>query len=251
MVYRLKQLIDLHINASDGAIGKVRDLYFDDHSWTIRHLVLQTGSFLSDRQVLISPVSVASIDWDSRTVWVKLTVQQVKGSPPIDTDKPVSRQHEADYFDHYGYPYYWTDPALWLKATYPTGPAGSGLAARNTAGLRSEAPFDSRLRSAKEVTGYRLLTSTEPIGHVEDFLLDSVTWAIRYVVVDTRNWLPGKHVVIPPGWIKEVDWEEHAVHVAVSPVSVKEAPEFDSSSEFSRAYETRLYEHYQRAPYWQ
>jgi sporulation protein YlmC with PRC-barrel domain len=251
MVYRLRQLIGLHINAADGAIGKVKDVYFDDHSWTIRHLVLETGNFFSDRQVLISPAAVSSIDWDAKVIQVKLTVQQVKASPPIDTDKPVSRQHEADYFDYYGYPYYWTDPALWIKATYPMGPEGSRPGAHNSAGLRGEAAFDSRLRSAKEVTGYRLLTTAESIGHLEDFLLDSVTWAIRYLAVDTRNWLPGKHVVIPPGWIKEVNWDEHAVHVAVSPDSVKAAPEFDSGTEFSRAYETSLYKHYQRDPYWQ
>jgi uncharacterized protein YrrD len=251
VVYRLQQLIGMHINASDGVIGKVKDVYFDDHSWTIRHLVLETGSFFSGRQVLISPVSVSSIDWDTYVIQVELTVQQVKASPPIDTDKPVSRQHEADYFDYYGYPYYWTDPTLWIKATYPMGPAGSGPAARNSAGLHGEAPFDSRLRSAREVTGYDLLTNSEPIGHVEDFLIDSVTWSIRYVVVDTRHWLPGKHVVIPPGWIKEVDWEQNAVHVAVTPDSVKDAPEFDPGTIFSRAYETGLYQHYQRDPYWQ
>jgi uncharacterized protein YrrD len=241
----------LHINASDGAIGRIKDLYFDDHSWTIRHLVLKTGSFFSDRQVLISPVCVSSIDWDTNVMQVKLTTQQVKASPPIDTDKPVSRQHEADYFDYYGYPYYWTDPAIWIKATYPMGPARVAPAARNSAGLSGEAPLDSRLRSAEEVTGYRLLTSAESIGHVEDFLLDSVTWAIRYLIVDTRNWLPGKHVVIPPGWIKEIDCEKHTVQVAVSSVSVKDAPEFDSNTEFSRAYEASLYKHYQRDPYWQ
>jgi len=251
MVYRLRQLIGLHINASDGAIGKVKDVYFDDHSWTIRYLVLATETFLSDRQVLISPVSVTSIDWDNKVVQVKLTVQQVKDSPSIDTDKPVSRQHEADYFDHYGYPYYWTDPAIWIKATYPMTPGKSDAVAHNATGPRGEAPLDSRLQSAAEVTGYRLLTSAESIGHVEDFLLDSVTWAIRYLIVDTRNWLPGKHVVIPPGWIKQVDWDDDAVHVAVSPDSVKGAPEFDSGTEFSRAYESSLYKHYQRDPYWQ
>jgi uncharacterized protein YrrD len=247
MVYRLRQLVGLHIKAADGEIGKIKDVYFDDHSWTVRYLVVETGGFFANREVLLSPVAVSAIDWDGSTVHVKLNRAQVKASPPIDTDKPVSRQHETDYFDYYGYPYYWTDPALFHLAANLVSPNG----ARTASGIGSEFPFNPRLRSAKEVTGYRLETTAEPMGHVEDFLVDSITWAIRYLVVDTRHWLPGKHVVIPPAWIKAVKWDDNTVCVDVSPESVKRAPEFDSNTEFSRANETSLYRHYQRDTYWQ
>jgi hypothetical protein len=130
-------------------------------------------------------------------------------------------------------------------------PTGPGPAERNASGVRSELPFDPRLRSAKEVTGYGLEATAEPIGHVEDFLLDSITWVIRYLVVDTRNWLPGKHVVIPAAWIKEVKWDDNTVCVDVSRESVRHAPEFDSNTEFSRANELSLYRHYERDAYWQ
>ena len=251
MVYKLKRMIGLHIKASDGALGKIKDVYFDDHSWIVRYLVVETGAFLAERQVLISPISVLNIDWDKNVVHVNLTMHQVKASPSIDTDKPVSRQHEADYFDYYGYPYYWTDPSLWVKATNPVSPAGRAAALRNSPGLQGEAPFDPQLRSAKEVTGYGLRTVAEIMGHVEDFLLDSVTWAIRYVLVDTRNWLPGRHVVIPPAWIKDVEWDKQLVRVDVSPERVKSAPEFDLSIEFTREDEKRLFKHYGREAYWQ
>ena len=235
MVYKLRQLLGLHIKASDGEIGRIKDVCFDDHSWTIRYLVVETGHFFANRQVLVSPLSVSIIDWDGNMLYVKLDMAQIKGSPAIDTDKPVSQQHETDYFDYYGYPYYWTDPLLWLKSS----------------GQGSKSAFDPRLRSANEVTGYHLVTTAEPMGHVEDFLVDSITWAIRYLVVDTRNWLPGKHVVIPPAWITEVKWDDNTVCVDVTPDRVKQAPEFDSNTEFSRADETRLYRHFQRETYWQ
>jgi sporulation protein YlmC with PRC-barrel domain len=251
MVYRLQQLIGLHIKASDGTIGKIKDVYFDDRSWTIRYLVIEPGAFFAVGQVLISPIAVSSIDWDDSLVHVKLTMQQVKASPSIDTDKPVSRQHEEHLFDYYGYPYYWTDPSLWLKANYPIDLSGSGPAARNMPGIHGAAPLDPRLRSANEVAGYGIQTTTEPMGHVEDFLVDSVTWVIRYLVVKTRNWLPGEHVVIPPTWIKEVDWDQRIVRAAVGANSVRDAPEFSPGTEFSRVYETSLYKHYQRDPYWQ
>jgi hypothetical protein len=101
------------------------------------------------------------------------------------------------------------------------------------------------------VTGYRIQATDESIGHVEDFLLDSVSWAIRYLVVDTRNWLPGKHVVISPQWVKGVDWSERVVNVDVTRDTLQGAPEYHSSTEFSRAQETNLHRHYHREVYWQ
>jgi sporulation protein YlmC with PRC-barrel domain len=100
MVYRLQRLIGLHIKATDGAVGKIKDVYFDDHSWTVRYLVVEAGSFLPVAKVLVSPLSVSSIDWDNNLVHVGLNIEKVRESPPIDTDKPVSRQHEEQYFDY-------------------------------------------------------------------------------------------------------------------------------------------------------
>ncbi len=251
MVYRLRHLSGLHIKASDGMIGKIKDVYFDDHGWIIRYLVVEPGAFLADDKVLISPISVACIDWANRLVQVNLNKEQVRASPSIDTDKPVSRQHEEHYFDYYGYPYYWTDPSLWLKTTYPVDRAGTGPRARNMPDSRGAAPLDPRLRSAEEVVGYSIRTLTEPVGHVEDFLIDSATWAIRYLVVKMRDWLPGKHVVIPRTWIKGMDWSHRIVHAAVGPESVRDAPEFSPGAEFTPAYERGLYQHYQSDPYWQ
>jgi uncharacterized protein YrrD len=246
MIYRLEQLIGLRIEASDGEIGKIKDIYFDDHSWAVRYLVVEAGAWFTDRKVLISPISVSGIDWDHSAVRVSLSRQQVRTSPPIETDKPVSRQHEVDFFDYYGYPYYWSGPSLWGGTSNPVSPVGPVPPVRNAAGVHGESPVDPRLRSAREVIGYRLETTTESMGHVEDFLVDPETWAIRYLVVDTRTWLSAKHVVIPPQWIRDVDWTQRVVSIDVSADIVKASPEFDSSAEFSRAHETNLYRHYQR-----
>jgi uncharacterized protein YrrD len=251
MLYRFENLNGLPLEATDGEVGRIKDVYFDDHRWAVRYLVVDTGSWLVGRKVLISPISVNKIDWERKVVQVALTKQQVEESPNVDTDKPVSRQHEADFFDYYGYPYYWTGPALWGTASYPVSPVGPIPPATNAPGRHGEAPTDPRLRSAKEVTGYRLETTDDSMGHIEDFLLDAESWAIRYLVVDTRNWLPGKHVVIPPQWIKDVDWNERMVNVDVSRDTVQAAPEYQSSMEFSRAQETSLYGHYRRTAYWQ
>lgn len=251
MLYRLGKLVGLPIKASDGALGKITDVYFDDHRWAVRYLVVDTAGWLTGRKVLISAISVRSINWESSLVQVGLTRQQVEASPRTDTDKPVSRQHEAEFFDYYGYPYYWHGLSLWGTAAYPVSPIGPIPPVTNAPGKYGEAPTDRHLRSAKEVTGYRLQTTDDSMGHVEDFLLDDVSWAIRYLVVDTRNWLPGKHVVIPPQWIKQVEWTERVVNVDVTRDTVLAAPEYHATMDFSRAHETTLYRHYQRPGYWQ
>jgi len=243
VVYRLKQLIGLGIEASDGKIGKIKDVYFDDHSWAVRYLVAEAGGLFTDRKVLISPISVSRIDWDNNVLELSLTCQQVKMSPPIDTDKPVSRQHEVDFFDYYGYPYYWAGPSLWGETSDPAGSIAPIPPTRNAPGLLGESPLDRRLRSAVEVIGYSLHATDSSMGHLEDFLLDADTWAIRSLFVTTHNFLPGKHVVIPAQWIRDVDWTQRVVSTNVSSDQVKASPEFNLGSDFSRTHETNLYRH--------
>ena len=97
MLRNVKDLRGYAIRATDGVIGHVDDFYFDDEAWAIRYLVVETGRWLPDRQVLISPISIGHPDWSAQLLPVSLTKAQVKGSPDIDTKKPVSRQREATY----------------------------------------------------------------------------------------------------------------------------------------------------------
>jgi uncharacterized protein YrrD len=251
MIYRMEKLIGMTISAADGEVGKVKDIYFDDRHWAARYLVVDAGGWLESRKVLISPFSVKEIDWDLGAVHLKLTREQVKGSPPIDTDKPVSRQHEMEFMGYYGYPGYWGGPLIWGPMSYPVMPPLDMPPVNQALPGHDEAPIDSHLRSAKEVTGYHIQATDVSIGHVEDFMVDSESWAIRYMVIDTRNWWPGKHVVISPQWIRRLDWSERAVYVEVSRDTVQHAPEFDPSIEFSRVHETSLYRYYQQPGYWQ
>src|SRR5205809_6020840 len=98
------------IQATDGEIGHVAEFLFDDEKWTIRYLVVDTGGWLPGRRVLISPIALGETDWPGHRLHVKLTRQQVEESPVIDTDKPVSRQHEVSYYQYYRWPYYWGGP---------------------------------------------------------------------------------------------------------------------------------------------
>jgi hypothetical protein len=239
------------VGATDGDIGKVEEFYFDDESFTVRHLVVDTGGWLGGRKVLISPRALRDIDWSGKRVNAALTKAQVETSPAIDTDRPVSRQHEIEYYGHYGYPYYWTGPYLWGAEAYPlplSDPTTSLETERHWAWAGEGG--DPHLRSSAAVIGYHIGATDGDIGHVEDFLVDDATWAIRYMIVDTRNWWPGKKVLVSPEWIERVDWSDSKVHVGVTREQIKQSPEYDPSGPVKRDYETQLHKHYRRPSYW-
>jgi len=246
-----KRLQNFVIHASDGDLGYVHELYFDDETWTIRYLNIDTGGWLGGRRVLISPFSIIRTAWDALRLDVALTKKQVEDSPDIDTHRPVSRQHEAAYLGYFGFPYYWGGPFLWGTAYYPSGVAVSDASSAETLADRvGRESADSHLRSTGAVTGYHIEAADGEIGHVDGFVVDDETWAIRYIEVDTRKWLPGKKVLVPPAWIEGVSWTDSKVRVGLSREAVKEAPEYDEFVPMTREYENRLYLHYGRPPYW-
>jgi sporulation protein YlmC with PRC-barrel domain len=238
---------DLTIHASDGEIGSIEEFYFDDERWAIRYMIVNTGDWLSQEQVLISPIFLRGADWESKQLRVALTKKQIANSPKIDTHKPVSRQHESAYLDYYGASYYWGGPYVWGPGSFPEDLA-IPVAARSVAGERESA--DSHLRSTAAVTGYRIEATDGEIGHVEDFVVDQETWKIRCLEVKTRNWLPGKMVLISPEWVEKISWPDSIVSVGLSRESIKSAPEYIESRPITRDYETQLHRHYGQAPYW-
>jgi hypothetical protein len=177
--------------------------------------------------VLISPISFREVDWSTYHFHLALTKEQVKGSPSIDVDKPVSRQHERDYYGYYGYPYYW-------ESSQPSDRASS----------------DIHLRSAKEVRGYHVQGSDEAIGHVADFIVDGESWEVRYLVIDASNWWFGKQVLVAPHWASRISWEDQKVYVDLSRQAIQNSPEWNGTAAIKREYEARLYAHYGRPAYW-
>ena len=251
MLTNAKDLKGFVIHATDGKIGTVDQFYFDDDTWGIRYLTVETGGWLDDRRVLISPFSVVSADWKAKRLDVALTKKQVENSPEIDTHRPVSRQYETEYLGYYGYPNYWGGPFLWGPVSFPMGlPIPPITSKEALADKIRRASTDSHLRSNQAVTGYHIEAEDGEIGHVAGFVVDDETWAIRYIEVLTRNWWPGKKVLVSPSWIQKVSWTESKVYVGLWRDAIKSAPEFAESAPITREYEDRLYTHYGRPPYW-
>jgi len=184
---RIKELTSLAIQAADGAVGKIQELYFDDRRWAVRYLVVNTGGWLLGRDVLIAPVAVEAIDDTDGILRLRLTKEQIEHAPPVDRAKPISRQYEEAYYRHFRWAPYWQPgPTEWGNPVlYPSTPLMDLDRPPFT-----ESPEEPHLRSSKEIAGYRIHAQDGEIGHVEDLVVDDEEWVVRYAEVDTRNWLP-------------------------------------------------------------
>lgn len=255
MLHAVNDLKGLNLDAKDGYVGTVEDLYFDDQDWTIRYLVDSTGSWLSGRRVLISPHSLGKPDKVKKIIPVSLSRGQVQSAPSPETDKPVSRQFERMHYGYYGYPYYWSGPYVWGGSVLPyyqfavgiPGPAPvlQDQARKTKRDPDNDESGDPHLRSASEVRGYYVEAVDGEVGHIEDFLIDEEDWTIRYLIIDTRNWLPGKHVAVPVDWAKDVRWEDRKVSFGHLKDEIRNAPEYSGTGYLTPEYSRALDSYYE------
>ncbi len=238
MMRSLNELNGYSVHAVDGIIGKVAEFFFDDEKWGIRYLVVDTGKWLSGRKVLISPVALKPPEWEKRAFPVSLTKVMVKTSPDIATDKPVARQHESDLHRHYGWEAYWAGESIIWSPDIVESAFNTTLQDDNTDGKH----FDPHLRATKIVTGYHVHAIDGDIGHIADFIINDESWIIQYLVVDTRNVVPGKKVLVSPEWVQKIEWQERKIYFDVMKEEVKNCPTYTPSTPMDRMYEESVYD---------
>jgi hypothetical protein len=252
MLRSSKEMEGFTIKAIDGDIGNLHEFYFDDHTWIIRYIIVDTGSWLDEKLVLISPNAFKAVNMEKGFFELGLDKQQIEDSPPVDKHKPVSRQKETELIGYYGWPMYWTGIGGPTIGAFP--PANTAIK-KNEKEIRAmrknEDQNDTNLRSTRAVISYGIHASDGQIGHVEDFLIDDGTWNIRYLIVDTKNLLPGKKVITALDWVDKIVWSESSVHLKLTKEQIKNSPEYDPSRPVSRDYETEIHEYYGKEKYWE
>lgn len=244
----INSLLGYTIKGTDGEIGKVEEFYFDDRTSTIRYMVVKTGGWLSEKKVLISPEAFLKPDWESKIFPVNLTQAKIKNSPDIDTDKPVSLQHEELIRGYYSWPVYdgfgmygYGGLGLW---GYPLDEVIARDKEMKHLNEKIDKNNNPHLRSTNEVTGYSIQATDGEIGKVTDFIVDDLSWKIHFLVVETGTWLFGKEVLISPKWMEAVIWEEKKVSINHTKEKVKNSPEYDASQRINDTYEESLFYHY-------
>ncbi len=217
----VEELYGSKLVALDGDVGYLKDFYFDDNIWVVRYAVADTGSWLADRMVLLSPHGFGKLDRNHKTLHVNLRKMQIQDCPSIESHGVVSRQYEADYYRHYGWPAYWAGDAMWGVSSSPI----SDPTARD----KSEEPRmyyhrdDKHLESAREVIGYPVQAADGEIGHVKDFLVDDRSWAIRDLVVETGSSISGSRIRLSTDKVNWISYNDSKVHVSVTKADLEKA----------------------------
>jgi hypothetical protein len=211
------------LSARDGDVGHVKDFYFDDHTWAVRYVVADTGSWLAGRLVLLSPHAFGRFHKDDECLPANLTRSQIENGPAIESHLPVSRQYEEEYYRYYGWPVYWTGDHLWGMGGFPAvvpPPVQS-----QTPRMSLEKPGKAQLRSSRAVTGYHIQTPDGMIGEVTDFLLETRSWAIREIVVEAGHWYSGKEIRIPTDKVDRISFEDSSVFVSLTKEDIQRTGE--------------------------
>ena len=262
MLFALSALIGRTVDTRNGHAGTVKDFLFEDNSWRVRWMVLDTGEWLPGRKVLIHPSAIAPLQIASPSanslplmgtrpdlrLSLSLTAEQIAASPDIHEDEPVSRRMEQLVSGYYGWDPYW-GPTFFGTNAIASGVLAPGYVLEPTpADLQaSRTPSDdgdAHLRSLETVTGYHIHATDGPIGHVEQFFADDDRWDIRYLAVDTRNWWPGRHVLLSPFAVRGIDWAQRRIDVNATRALIESSPKWDPLAMIERNNEAQLHRHY-------
>ncbi len=250
MFWNAISLRGLVVEATDGDIGTVSDLLFDDHSWTTRWLIVETGSWFSSRKILLPLSALGKPDEQRRRFTVRITRQQVKDSPDIDTDLPVSRHREAHVYNYYDLNPYWTSGfapmsnAMATPFVLPFVRDDVEPRYQNSGTDAVQLDGDPHLRSVHAMIGYHIAATDGEIGHVEDFLIDDESWQLCYMTVDTKNWLPGERVLLPIRLIQEISWFTKIIKVQISREKVKGSPPYDPKITSDISFNERSHQYF-------
>ncbi len=259
-MYRSTGIVrNVMVCATDGPFGKVDQFLFDSRSWAIRYIVVETGSLFTEEKKLLSPVSFHSFGPEG--LRVNISVEQIRKSPGIDTEQPVSRRKELEIHRYYGWPYYWNYPLYTSTlgtplypgyGAYPYSPlnADRNYIQNGTPVQENKNTSEEELRSTIEVTGYIVSVRDRNIGNVIDFFFDDELWVLRYTVAETGCFFAGKRIVLASQWSRNIEWETKTVYFDIDPTIIERSPLYDTGIQITRDYETRLFDHYHKPYYW-
>lgn len=228
MIRHVEQMLGRRLHATDGAIGHIKDFYFDDALWVVRYLVADTGTWITGRMVLISPLALGKFNDEDKTLDVNLTRRQIEESPSIAEHKPISRQFEEEYFQYYNWPFYWQGGALWGVSEFPLG-TPLPLPKPPTEPPPPRPPEDAHLRSAKSVVGYKAQGVDEEAGKVADILVDDRTWLLRGLLVENGQWLHGRKTEVSTLQVARISWNDSTVYLKTTKQALDRAPAFESA----------------------
>jgi hypothetical protein len=254
----LRSVMDLfryYIANKTQRYGKVKDIYFDDAWWKIRYFIVDTTKWLPGKKVLISPDVMKEPVQAQLLIPTILTEEQIKNSPPMEEEQTISRTNEAHLAHYYGWNPWWLIGAGTLEGVPPMLPGKMDLLERGDKQKEliasEEKKEETNLRSMKEIKGYDIQPADGESGRLDDFIVETDDWRLRYFVFDTAyHLLQGKKVLISCDWIERINWMERTIYIDLTQEQIKNGPEFDPNTPINRKVETIIYDYYGKPHYW-
>jgi hypothetical protein len=225
MLRSKNRLIGFSVHATDGEIGRIRDFVFDEPLWTVRYAEVDISKWIPEKVVLLSTLILGQTALSS--IDTKLTIEQIINCPAIDPHHLPSRKYEEELHTYFSWTYYWAQ-----------------------LGEASQYQSSCKLQNVKAINGYHIQALDGELGHLSDLLIDDLEWKIRYCVIDTGTWLPGKKVLLSPKWLGKIDDQAFKIEFDIKMEKIKTAPDFDQSTLVTPDYESSIFAHFDKKPYW-
>jgi hypothetical protein len=266
MLRQLNDAMGYVLAASDGDIGRCVDFLIDDgpctckgeQVWAVRYMIADTGRWLADRKVLVSPTFLGEADWRKQRLEVKLTRDVIRDAPFLENEQSVSRRYEAAWHRHHGLPDYWKGTLLTVPTIEPEVLQTVEYACADrldASRLEAEELDRSAIRSAAEIVGCSVRSADGPLGTVADAILDDRFWVLRFLAVEPGQWMPAPQEFVPQQRLKHmapvnrlqsIDWDAREFRIDLPAKSIQEAPLLNPDDAIDIDFETRLHEHFGR-----
>jgi hypothetical protein len=212
MLINLKSLYGRKLSACDGIIGHVRDFLFHSRSWQVRYLLVDTGSWLSSRKVLLhrqafEAGSLLGHETDEHPISVRLTRRQIEDSPMMVSYLPLTLRNEVDYLGYYGTPFCWQEPGARRRA---------GLGEAGAPSFGEPVECDLELRSARDVIGYRIRALDGDVGSVSGLMMEESNWALAQILMEAGPWCSGWEIRLLPGDVERISEEGQCIELSLT-----------------------------------
>jgi len=250
MLLATQFFLSTKVVGTDAPLGRIDDLLFDDNSWGLRYLVIDTRSWLPGRKVVLTPAELTDTAWLAKEIKVDRTRQEIEDSPPLEEHEPVSQQRESQLADYFDWPRLWgTSDALGTET--PMG-VGSEVAEAGSKASREEFSPEGRgdphLRSCTHLKGYEVVAKDGELGAIQNLIIDTEGWRIDQLVVavDDSKWLTNTLRSFEPESVDKIDWEQRHLALDLTLKAIELRPEFNSNEPVNRVYEQQSYDYFGR-----
>ncbi|MFG6120272.1 PRC-barrel domain-containing protein [Thalassobacillus sp. B23F22_16] len=261
MLYFASTLKNYNIQAKDGELGKVKDLYFDDRKWTVRYLVADTRKWLPGKKVVVSPSGVKAVDTEEQVIHVENNKEDIRNNAALEEKQDFSYEKEMELSDTFGWKQYWTGEFLWGGYLTPMDPMEEPARAAEPQTTKEPPINDNvhgrndKLRSTENIKGEFkhgvVHGENGKIGYIKDITIDEDTWRIRYLLVDTSEWSTKERVLLSPDWLQSVDWLANDFYIDLKLETIEEGPNYEKDQRVTKEFEEIIYQKYRKEPYWQ